>query len=306
LDITAKPVLVKRTRSRFQLGLSARRAAWGYIFMLPTLLILLTFRIIPMIQAARLSFTNYDLFSAPTFTGLDNYIDLAKDPVFHQSLKASVLYVTGSVVPVWIISLLLAMLILRVRWFRGVFRALIFLPVIMSQVVVAILWRFLYFQDGAVNTILGYFGVPSVRWLTTPTTALISIIIIGIWRAAPYFMVIFTAGLQAIPEEYYEAGKIDGTNALSEFRYLTLPLLKPTSLLVMVMSVTVALKVFAVPQLLTNGGPAGATEVVPLQIYKTAFEFFKMGRASAMSILLFAIMMIFSIVQIRLFSEAGE
>jgi ABC-type sugar transport system permease subunit len=171
---------------------------------------------------------------------------------------------------------------------------------------VAILWRFLYFQAGTVNTLLGYAGIPAVPWLTTPTTALLSIILIGIWRAAPYFMVTFTAGLQAIPEEYYEAGRIDGTNGLSQFWYLTLPLLRPTILLVVVMSVIVALKVFAVPQIMTNGGPAGATEVVPLLIYKTAFEFFKMGRASAMSIFLFLVMMVFAVIQIRLFSGADE
>jgi ABC-type sugar transport system permease subunit len=176
----------------------------------------------------------------------------------------------------------------------------------MSAVVVAVLWRFLYFRLGMVNTLLGYLGIPAVPWLTTPKTALLSIILIGIWRAAPYFMVIFTAGLQAIPEEYYEAGKIDGTNAWTEFWHLTLPLLRPTILLVVVMSVIVALKVFAVPQLMTNGGPAGATEVVPLRIYKTAFEFFDMGKASAMSMFLFAVMMIFSVIQIRLFSEANE
>jgi multiple sugar transport system permease protein len=302
-DTVTRPRVQRRF---FRLGLSARKGLWGYIFLIPAVSILLVFRIIPMLQAAYLSLTQYDLFTPPKFAGFVNYKGLIDDPVFHQSAKASATYVIGSVIPVWIIALGLAMLILSVPRFRGVFRTSIFLPVVMSAVVVAVLWRFLYFRQGMVNVLLGYLGIPAIPWLTTPTTALLSIILIGIWRAAPYFMVIFTAGLQAIPEEYYEAGKIDGTNALSEFWYLTLPLLRPTILLVIVMSVIVALKVFAVPQLMTNGGPAGATEVVPLRIYKTAFEFFEMGKASAMSMFLFAVMMIFSIVQIRLFSEAGE
>lgn len=293
-------------KKRPRLSLSTRQGLWGYVFLLPTIAILLVFRIIPMLQAAYLSLTRYDLFTPPQFTGLDNYQNLLSDTVFLQSVKVSFFYVAGSVIPVWIISLGLAMLILAAPWYREFFRTSIFLPVVMSAVVVAVLWRFLYFQAGMVNTLLGYAGIPPVPWLTTPTTALISIILIGIWRAAPYFMVIFTAGLQAIPEEYYEAGKIDGTNPLTEFWYISLPLLRPTILLVIVMSVIVALKVFAVPQLMTNGGPAGATEVVPLRIYKTAFEFFQMGEASAMSMFLFAVMMIFSIVQIRIFSEAGE
>jgi ABC-type sugar transport system permease subunit len=294
------------SKRKYRLGLAARRGLWGYFFLIPSVGILLIFRIIPMFQAAYLSLTNYDLFTPPEFAGLVNYADLIKDPVFHQSVKASATYVIGSVIPVWIISLGLAMLILAAPRFRGFFRTSIFIPVVMSAVVVAILWRFLYFRLGMVNTLLGYLGIPAVPWLTTPKTALLSIILIGIWRAAPYFMVIFTAGLQAIPEEYYEAGKIDGTNAWTEFWHLTLPLLRPTILLVVVMSVIVALKVFAVPQLMTNGGPAGATEVVPLRIYKTAFEFFDMGKASAMSMFLFAVMMIFSVIQIRLFSEANE
>ncbi len=294
------------SRPRWRLGLGARRAAWGYVFLAPTLLVLVIFRFIPMLQAARLSFTDYDLLTPPEFAGLANYISLAKDPVFHQAARASALYVVGSVLPVWVIALGLAMLVLAAPRLRELFRTAIFLPVVMSAVVVAILWRFLYYQHGLVNTVLGLFHIPEVPWLTTPVTALISIILIGIWRAAPYFMVIFTAGLQAIPEEYYEAGQIDGTNRLTQFWHLTLPLLRPTILLVAVMSVIVALKVFAVPQLMTGGGPAGATEVVPLRIYKTAFEFLRMGEASAMSMFLFAVMMIFSAFQIRIFSETGE
>jgi multiple sugar transport system permease protein len=296
--------MAEKPKRRF--GLAAKRALWGYIFLIPTVVILATFRVAPMIAALRLSFTDYDLFTPPEFSGLKNYIEIATDPVFHQSVRASAIYVVGSVIPVWIVALGLAMLILAAPKFKGVLRATIFMPVVMSAVVVAILWRFLYFQGGAFNTILSYVHIPPVPWLTRPNTALISIILIGIWRAAPYFMVIFTAGLQAIPTEYYEAGKIDGTNRFTEFWHITLPLLKPTILLVIVMSVIVALKVFAVPQLMTNGGPAGATEVVPLRIYKTAFEFFKMGEASAMSMFLFLVMMVFSIFQIRLFSGAEQ
>jgi len=288
-------------------GLETKKNLWGFLFLVPTLIVLLIFRVIPMIEAVYYSLTKYDLLSPPQFVGLKNYIDLVGDPVFLQSVKVSAMYVIGSVIPVWIISLALAMLILSVVKFRGLFRGLIFMPVIMSMVVVAVLWRFLYYYpSGLVNTLLGMIGISPIPWLTTPNNALLSIILIAIWRASPYFMVIFTAGLQAIPTTYYEAGKIDGTNAWTEFRYITLPLLRPTILLVVVMSVVVALKVFAVPQIMTNGGPAGGTNVIPLQIYKTGFEFLRMGKASAMSMFLFAVMMVFSIFQIRLFSSDDE
>jgi ABC-type sugar transport system permease subunit len=288
------------------MGLEKKMALWGYLFVLPSLLILLIFRFIPMITAAYLSLTRYDLFKPPKFIGIQNYVDLIQDQVFLQSVRVSFFYTVGSVVPALILSLILAMLTIKVIRFGNIFRTLIFIPVVLAPVVVAILWRFLYFKDGVVNTLLSYVNLPSVPWLTTPETALLSLILIGIWRASPYFMVIFTAGLQSIPSTYYEAGKIDGTNGWTEFRYITLPLLKPIILLSIVIAVITALKVFAIPQLMTEGGPAGATEVIPLLIYKTGFEFYKMGRASAMSIILFAIMMVFSLVQIRLFSGKNQ
>ncbi len=294
---------IGKTRIRKSTGLVKKINRWGYVFIFPTLIILLVFRFIPMIAAAYLSFTQYDLFSSPQFIGLVNYIDIFSDNVFLQSVKASSLYVAGSVIPVWILSLILAMLTVKAIRLGNIFRTVIFIPVVLAPVVVAVLWRFLYFEAGMANTLLSYVGLQSIPWLTTPGTAMISIIHIGIWRASPYFMIMFTAGLQAIPETYYEAGRIDGTNAWSEFWYITLPILKPIILLVIVISVITALKVFAVPQLMTGGGPAGSTEVIPLHIYKTGFEYFKMGRASAMSIVLFVIVMVFSIVQIRLFSE---
>jgi multiple sugar transport system permease protein len=290
-------------RKRKKMGLQKKTALWGYLFVLPGLLILLIFRFIPMITAAYLSLTRYDLFTSPKFIGFQNYLDLAQDQVFLQSVKVSFFYTVGSVIPALILALILAMLTIKVIRFGNISRTLIFIPVVLAPVVVAILWRFLFFEAGVVNTMLGYVNLPPVPWLTTPRTALLGLILIGIWRASPYFMVIFTAGLQSIPATYYEAGRMDGTNAWTEFWYITLPLLKPVILLSIVMAVITALKVFAIPQLMTEGGPAGATEVIPLLIYKTGFEFFKMGRASAMSIILLAIMMVFSLVQIRLFSE---
>lgn len=286
-----------------KLHVSGRINRWAYLFVLPTVLILLIFRFIPMAAAGFLSLTNYDLFTKPKVIGIRNFIDLLQDASFLQAVRVSFTYVIGSVIPVWILSLLLSLMTVKLRKGGGTFRTLIFIPVVLAPVVVAVLWRFLYFEYGLVNEIMRFFGVSPVPWLTHPTAAIVALIHIGIWRASPYFMVIFTAGLQAIPEEFYEAGRIDGTNAISEFFYITLPILKPIFLLVIVISVITALKVFEIPQLMTDGGPAGATEVIPLHVYKTGFVYFKMGRAAAMSILLFFIMMIFSWIQVKLFSE---
>ncbi len=264
------------------------------------------FRFFPMLQAFYVSLTSYDLLSPPVFIGLNNFVDLVQDPSFINSAQVSVTYVVFSVVPVWVLSLSLALLFNRSIRGKNLFRAAVFMPVVMPAVVNAVVWMFMYQQDGVVNTIIGWFGVDPVPWLRSSAWALWAVIIIGIWRATPYYMVIFLAGLQAIPEEYYEAAQIDGANGWAQFRHITLPLLQPTTMLVVVMSVIVALKVFAVPLIMTGGGPADATRVLPLFIYQTAFEFFKMGRAAAMSVFLFIAMMIFTVFQIRLFSRGEE
>jgi ABC-type sugar transport system permease subunit len=290
----------------FRLSIAAKQAGFGYAILLPTLLILLVFRFLPMLQAFWISLHEYDLIRPATFVGLDNFVDLLQDPLFLHSAWVSILYVVWSCVPVWVLSLGLAVLFNRQIRAKNLFRSAAFMPVVMPAVVNAVVWTFMYHQDGVVNTILGWFGVDPIPWLRSSTWALWAVIIIGIWRATPYYMVIFLAGLQAIPQEYYEAAQIDGADGWGQFRHITLPLLKPTTLLVMVMSVIVAMKVFAVPLIMTGGGPADATRVLPLFIYQTAFEFFKMGRAAAMSVFLFAAVMIFTLFQIRLFSRGED
>ena len=300
---TAAP---RAPRRFLRLNLTAKQALFGYAILLPTVAILLVFRFLPMLQAFWISLHEYDLIRPPRFVGLENFIDLLWDPLFLNSARVSVAYVVFSCVPVWVLSLGLAVLFNREIRARNLFRSAAFMPVVMPMVVNALVWTFMYHQDGVVNTILGWFGIDPVPWLRSSTWALWAVIIIGIWRATPYYMVIFLAGLQAIPNEYYEAAKIDGADAWTEFRHITLPLLKPTTLLVMVMSVIVAMKVFAVPLIMTGGGPADSTRVLPLFIYQTAFEFFKMGRAAAMSVFLFAAVMVFTLFQIRLFSRGED
>jgi ABC-type sugar transport system permease subunit len=296
-----------RVRSKgFRLNVVAKQALFGYAILLPTMAIIVTFRFLPMLQAFYISLTQYDLLTPPKFIWLANFVDLVQDPLFLNSARLSVTYVVFSVVPVWVLSLALAVLFNRSLRAKNLFRSAAFMPVVMPAVVNAVVWTFLYQQDGVVNTILGWFGIDPIPWLRSSAWALWAVIIIGIWRATPYYMVIFLAGLQAIPEEYYEAAQIDGASAWSQFRHITLPLLRPTTLLVMVMSVIVAMKVFAVPLIMTGGGPADATRVLPLLIYQTAFEFFKMGRAAAMSVFLFAAVMVFTVFQIRLFARGED
>ena len=293
-------------RRPFRLNIAAKQALFAYAILLPTLAIIVIFRFLPMLQAFYISLTEYDLIRPPKFIWFSNFIYLLQDPLFLNSARVSITYVIFSCVPVWVLSLALALLFNREMGAKNFFRSASFMPVVMPAVVNAVVWTFMYHQDGVVNTILGWFGLDPIPWLRSSRWALWAVIIIGIWRATPYYMVIFLAGLQAIPQRYYEAAQIDGAGSWSQFRHITLPLLKPTTLLVMVMSVIVAMKVFAVPLIMTGGGPADSTRVLPLFIYQTAFEFFKMGRAAAMSVFLFAAVMVFTIFQIRLFSGGEE
>jgi multiple sugar transport system permease protein len=274
-----------------RLSLASKQAVFAYAIIFPTLAILAIFRFLPMLQAFFLSLTQYDLVHPPKFIGLANFIDLVHDPLFLKSARVSLTYVVFSVVPVLPLSLL---------------RSAIFMPVVMPAVVMAVVWAFMYQQDGVINTILGWFGIDPIAWLRSSASALWAVILIGIWRATPYYMIIFLAGLQAIPADYYDAARIDGAGRWASFWNITLPLLKPTTLLVVVMNVIVAMKVFAVPLIMTGGGPADATRVLPLFIYQTAFEFFDMGRAAAMSVFLFVAVMLFSFIQIRLFTRGEE
>jgi multiple sugar transport system permease protein len=293
-------------RRRARWSLARKQAAFGIAIIAPTLAILAVFRFLPMVQALYLSVTAYDLVHPPRFVGLANFINLLQDPLFLKSAGVSLTYVLFSVVPVLPLSLGLAVLFNRSVFIKNLLRSAIFMPVVMPAVVMAVVWTFMYQQDGVINTLLGFLGIDPIPWLRSSATALWAVILIGIWRATPYYMVIFLAGLQAIPADYYDAAKIDGASRWGTFRYITLPLLKPTMLLVIVMNVIVAMKVFAVPMIMTGGGPADSTRVLPLFIYQTAFEFFDMGRAAAMSVFLFVGVMVFSFVQVRLFTRGDE
>jgi multiple sugar transport system permease protein len=301
--VPPRPLAAQR---RPLLGVTAKQALFAYAIILPTLLVLFIFRFMPMLEAFWLSLTQYDLVHPPKFIGLGNFVDLLRDPLFLKSAWVSFTYVTFSVVPVIPLALALAILFNRSLMLKNMLRSAVFMPVVMPAVVMAVVWTFMYQQDGVINTILGWFDIDPVPWLRSSSTALWSVILIGIWRATPYYMVIFLAGLQAIPADYYDAAKIDGASGWKSFWYITLPLLKPTMLLVVVMNVIVAMKVFAVPLIMTNGGPADATRVLPLFIYQTAFEFFDMGRAAAMSVFLFIAVMAFSFIQVRLFTRGEE
>ncbi len=284
-------------------GLRRRETAWGLLFAAPAIVFLAVFSLAPMAYALAISFTKFDLTSPPVFIGLDNYRSLLRDSQFHNSLRVSAVYVLGTVIPVWALSLGLALLLVRARAFSSVWRTLLFLPSVLPLVSVALVWKLFFHLNGAMNGLLASVAIPPIPWLTSTQYAPWALIVMSWWHATSYYMVIFLAGLLAIPRTLYEAAAIDGAGGWDRFRDITLPLLRTTFFLVIVISIINGLRTFVFQQVLTTGGPANATQVITLMIYQTAFSFTQMGRASAMSIVLFVIMLVFSIMQFRLFRE---
>jgi len=284
-------------------GLRRRETTWGLLFAAPAIVFLAVFSLAPMAYALAISFTKFDLTSPPVFIGLGNYRSLLGDSQFHNSLRVSAVYVLGTVIPVWALSLGLALLLVRARAFSSVWRTLLFLPSVLPLVSVALVWKLFFHLNGAMNGLLASVGIPPIPWLTSTQYAPWALIVMSWWHATSYYMVIFLAGLLAIPGTLYEAAEIDGAGGWDRFRDITLPLLRTTFFLVIVISIINGLRTFVFQQVLTTGGPANSTQVITLMIYQTAFSFTQMGRASAMSIVLFVIMLIFSIIQFRLFRE---
>ncbi|HYM71044.1 MAG TPA: sugar ABC transporter permease [bacterium] len=301
----AKP----RQRGRLVAALrsaEARHQLWGYVFLAPMFLLLIAFKFVPMVQAFYLSLTSYDLLSAPRFVGAANYATLLQDPLFHQSVTATAYFVFGTCIPLWFFSLGLALIFNTALPAKNTLRLIYFLPAIMPVVVYATVWRFLFHPYGLLNVGLHALRLPAVDWLGDSRATMPGFILSAEWRFVPYFMILYLAGLQNIPQEYYEAAAIDGASSVQRFRAITLPLLRPTVLLVVVVSLILMSKVFTNVLIISGGGPNGVTRVLSLFIYQTGFQFFKMGLASAASIFLLLGMMIFTLMQLRLFRDGSH
>jgi len=273
---------------------------------LPAILFFLIFKYGPMVWAILLSFTNYDIVREPQYIGMSNYVSIFQDPIFLQALHNTLVYIVGSTIAIVVLGLGLALLInAGIRGSRF-FMSTMFLTNIMPILAVCLVWRFLFHPHGLVNQFLSPLGLGRIDWLTNSSLALPAIIIVTAWRFAPYFMVVFLAGLLAVPKELYEAADIDGATRVSRFFHVTLPMISPIVFFVVVVSALLCARIFLMPFIITGGGPGGATRVLSMLIYETGFSYLKMGRAAAISVVLFLIMMVFTIIQIRLFSKTEE
>ncbi len=270
-------------------------------FLLPSLVGMTIFVIIPIISSFLLSFTEWDLIGDIKWVGISNYIKAIHDPVIMDALKHTLLFIAGYLPSVLIIALAIALIMNKKL--KGVvfFRAVYFIPVITSWVAVSMIWKWLLNPKyGIINYLLSLVGVVGPQWLQDPKWALAGVIMTSVWKDIGFIMVIYLAGLQEIPDHYYEAAEIDGVNRWQKFRYITWPLLAPTTFFVLTISLINSFQVFDQVWIMTGGGPIGATSVLVEQIYRNAFRYYKMGYASAISWLLFALIFAVTIIQNKL------
>lgn len=272
----------------------------GYLFSTPALIGLLAFTAVPILASLVLIFLEYDLLTPAKWAGLKNITRLASDRRLFTIYWNTLRLVVGATLLNNVIGLLLAAGVNRSMpgFLRYLLRTSIFFPVLTTTASLAVVWRFLLTQDrGVVNYLISQIGLGPVPWLSSSTWALVSAIIYDVWKSAGYLMVIYLAGLQGIPEVYYEAAKIDGAGRWQQFRNVTLPLISPTAFFAIVISLIGAFQIFDNVWVLTEGGPGDASRVIAIFIYEKAFRGFEMGYASAVSFTLFLILIVLTLFQ---------
>ncbi len=274
---------------------------WGLVFVLPAVGFFLAFNVFPMGFGLYLSLTEYDLLNPPEWVGLANFVALAQDRLFRQALVNTLVFVLGATVPVWVLSLAAALVFDQAFRGRELLKAAFFLPVLPPVVVVAVVWRVLLHPNGVMTSLTGgWFGVTEIRWLADAVLAPLSMIAVHDWAVIPFFMMIWLAGLAAIPPEYREAASIDGAGPVAVFWHVDLPQLRSTAVLVAALSSINAFQAFALQYVLPTdpGGPANSTLVLGLLVLKYGFQYFRMGDAAAVSMVMFALIMAVTLCQL--------
>lgn len=296
-----------KTGTDLKSGISA-----AYFFLAPALGAIFVFFFLPVIAAFVMSFTDLDIYalgdlSKTRFIELRNYLSLFEDPLFWTALKNTFYFVVVAGPLSIAVSLGAAMLLnSKLVRFKSLFRLAYFIPVVTTLVAVAIVWRFIYHpRFGILNYFLGFFGIDPIDWLGSPTWAMPAIILMAVWKNFGYNMIIFIAGLQNIPEYLYEAAVIEGANSFQKFRWITLPLLAPTTLFVSIITMIGFFQLFAEPYIMTQGGPLNSTLSIVQYMYQEGFRWWNMGYSAAIAFVLFFIIFIGTIIQFKVQKRGG-
>lgn len=269
----------------------------GVLLTFPVAVFFVVFWLVPFVSAVYLSFTDYEMAGTPGWIGLDNYRRMFDDPGFWNSARITTIYTVCTVVPTIVLALAVAVPLSRPGRLNKGLRALIMVPAVMPLAATSMVWVIIYSDRGLANTLVGFLGVAPQAWLTSSDLAIWALVVMVVWKSMGLFVIILTAGLQALPGEVYEAAAIDGAGAVRTFAGITLPLLRRTLLFVLVISVAGAMQAFVPAFLLTGGGPADATQVLPYYIWANAFPYEHLGYASAMGMVLLVVMVIVSALQ---------
>lgn len=290
----SNPSFLKRHK-----GIAQFLAAMPFIG--PTVIGFTFFVMGPVVASFVLSFTSWDLLTPPKWIGLENYRFMLANSLFWKVIGNTFLYLILYVPLALILPLLIALLLNRPLKGITFFRSIYFLPVVTSTVAVALAWMWLYSpQSGVINYFLKLIGISGPHWLSDTHWAMISLVIMSVWKVVGYNMVIYLAGLQGIPDDYYEVASIDGANTIQKFFYITLPMISPTAFFILIISIINSFQTFEQTYVMTQGGPAYSTLTIALHIYQQAFSFQKMGYASALAYILFFLTLAVSLIQIVL------
>lgn len=291
----AMPLANKKKKKKWQ--------TYAVLFILPSFLLYLGFVIIPTLSSLYLSFTSWDGVSSDVrFIGFNNFIEIWNSERVHNALKNTLLMAVVLVILENIVAMALAMLVDQVKWFRNIFRSIFYFPVLLSGIVMGFVWTIiLNYNFGVLNQLLDLVGLGSIKtdWLGNPDFALISIILSTVWKSAGYYMIIYLAGLQSIPQDLSEAAGIDGANRWQQFRHITFPLLAGAMTVCIVLSMISALKIFDQIAVMTDGGPGFATETLTYIIYKVGFGELRQGFGTALAQLLFVFILIVTVIQVK-------
>lgn len=277
-----------------------RRGIYGILFVAPAMVFFVVFSLYPMINGLYLSLTDYTLLKPPVFVGFKNYVGLLSNKEFLNGVRVTAVFVLGTTIPKWIISLALAMLFVQPFRGRETFKVLYFTPTLLSAVVVSLVWKLLLNANGLATALIGPMtGQPEIFWLASAALTPLALIVVDNWSGIPFFMIVWIAGLVGIPREFYEAALIDGAGRWHAFWHITLPLLRPTTLFVVVISTIGALQAFSLQFVMTKGGPSNLTTTIALLVYNYGFNYFRMGVAAAMSVVMFMFIILITMIQIR-------
>lgn len=274
----------------------------GALFVAPIMIFFLFFNVYPMVQALNISFTKYNLLNPPVYLGIRNYQYVLTDQNFKKAVLVTVQYTLLFGPVSWALGFGCALLINKSFRLRSFFRSIIFLPSVLSLVAMAVVFKLMLTPTGPVNALLGR----TIHWVTDKRWAMPGVALVSIWRSMGFFMLLFLVGLQTIPDEYYDAAKMDGAGSWVQLIHITLPLIRPVFAFIVIVTMIRGIMAIGEMMIMTEGGPNNWTRTVVLYIYQTGIRALKMGRASAMSLIVFAIMLVLTLIQLKLFRMYEE